>query len=60
MRDKGKRKIVDHKEEEQSYKFRANPLVEKEAMDIEEKRHQRVMRTVQRQRDKRRMEETKK
>lgn len=37
-RDKGKRKIVDFMEEEQSCKFRSNPLVEKAAMAIEAKR----------------------
>jgi len=43
MCEKGKRKIVDRMEEEQSYKFWADPLVEKEAMAIEGKRHQHDM-----------------
>jgi len=38
VRDKGKRKIVDHIEEEQSCKFRACPLVEQVAMAIQAKR----------------------
>ena len=37
VRDKGKRKIVDHMVEEKSCKFRADPLVEKETMAIEVK-----------------------
>ena len=35
---KGKRKIIDYMEEEQSYKFQADPLIEKEVMAIEAKR----------------------
>lgn len=38
MHNKGKRKIVDYMEEEQSCKFRADPLVDKVAMAIEAKR----------------------
>lgn len=34
MRDQGKRKILDHLEEEQSYKFQAHPLVEQVSMAI--------------------------
>ena len=40
VHNKGKRKIVDHMEEEKSCKFRVYPLVEKAAMAIEEKRQQ--------------------
>ena len=38
VRDKGKRKIIDHMEEEQKCKFREDPLVEKETIAIEVKR----------------------
>lgn len=44
--DKGKRKIVDHMEEEKSYKFREDPLVEKVVMAIEAKRQQRDKRIM--------------
>lgn len=58
--DKGKRKIVDHMEEEKSFKFWVDPLVEKVSMAIEEKRKQHDKRIVLRQREKPRMEETEK
>lgn len=38
VHDKGKRKTVDHMEEDKSYKFQSDPLVEKETMDIDVKR----------------------
>lgn len=60
LRDKSKRKILDHMEEEKSCKFREDPLVEKPAMAIDAKRQQCDKRNAQRQREKRRMEETKK
>lgn len=47
-RDKGKRKIVNAMEEEKSYKFLADPLVEKVAMTIEEKRQKCDKRSTQR------------
>jgi len=56
----GKRNIVDNMEEEKSYKFRAKPLVQKEALAIEANRQQRNKRNAQRQRENQRMEETKK
>ena len=39
--NKSKRKFFNHMEEEKSYKFRADPLVEKVAFAIEEKRQYR-------------------
>jgi len=38
--NKGKRKIVDDMEQEQSYKFQEYPLVENSTLAIEEKRRQ--------------------
>lgn len=40
VHDKGKRKIVNCMEEEQSYKFQTYPLVEKASVSIEVKRKQ--------------------
>lgn len=60
VRDKGKKKIVNRMEEEKRCKFQADPLVEKETMVIEAKRKQCDKQIVQRQREKLRMEETKK
>jgi len=40
VRDKGKRKIVKNVEEEQSYKFKADPLVQKASLAIKVKRQQ--------------------
>jgi len=57
---KGKRKIVDSAEVEQSCKFIAYPIVHKETLVIEAKRQQCDKRNAQRQRVKRRMEETEK
>lgn len=36
--EKGKRKVVENTKAEQSYKFKANPLVLRVAFDIEAKR----------------------
>lgn len=58
MREKGKRKVVDRMEEEKSWKFRADPLVQKAYLAIEAKRQQCDKRNAQRQREKWRMEET--
>ena len=52
MRDKGKRKIVDHMEEEKSCKFREDPLIEKVAMAIEVKTQYHSKRNAQRNREK--------
>ena len=60
VRDKGKRKIVDSVEAEQSFKFQVDPLMQKEVFSIEAKRKQCDRRNTQRQREKRRMEETEK
>ena len=60
MRDKGKRKIFYRMEEEKSYKFRENTLVEKVAMAIEAKRQNCDKWMTQRQREKQRMEEIEK
>lgn len=48
LHDKGKRKIFDRMEEEKSYKFRVDPLVEKASLAIEAKRQQRDKQNVQR------------
>jgi len=60
MCDKGKRKIVNCMVEEQSCKFREDPLVEKVVMAIQQKRQQCDKKIVRRKRDKKRMEEAKK
>lgn len=60
VRDKGKRKIVDNMEEQQSCKFQADPLVQKEALEIEAKMQQCDKRNMQRQRENRRKEEIEK
>ena len=59
MHEKGKMKISNNMEE-QSCKFRADPLIEKAVMAIEAKRHQCDNRIVRRQKEKKRMEESKK
>ena len=60
VRDKGKKKIVDHMEEEKSFKFRVDPLVEKSDMAIDAKRQHNDNQNAQRQREKWRMEEIEK
>jgi len=52
MHDKGKRKIINKMEEEQSFKFQEDPLVQKENLATEEKRQQCNKRNVQRKREK--------
>lgn len=44
MHDKGKRKIVENPEAEQSYKMREDPIIEKEALQAEAKREQWIKR----------------
>ena len=52
MHDKGKRKIAENPETEQSYKMRANPILEKAALAAEANREQRLKRVEQRKREK--------
>ena len=56
-RDKGKRKIADSADAEQSCKFIVDPLVQKTTLAIEVKRKQQDRRNAQRRREKQRMEE---
>ena len=46
--DKGKRKVADSAKAKQTCKFKANPLVLREALEIEAKRQQRDKRIAQR------------
>lgn len=55
--DKGKRKIAESAEVEQSYKFKEDPLLERVALEIDAKRHYCQRRVAQRKRGKQRLEE---
>ena len=52
MRGKGNRKVVDNAEAKKSYKFKADPLVMKVALEIGAKRQQCNKRITQWQREK--------
>jgi len=48
VRNKGKRKIIENTEKEQSFKFRVGPLMQKEAFAIRVKTQKHNKRTAQR------------
>ena len=58
--DRGKRKVIDSAEAEQSCKFKEDPLVLRAALDIEAKRRKCDKRIAQRQREKQKLEEAEK
>ena len=57
MLNKGKSKVTDNAEVEQSCKFKADPLVLKASLEIEVKKRQLDRRIMQRQREKHKLEE---
>lgn len=57
---KGKRKVSVNVEVEKSYKFKADPLVLREDLEIESNKQQHNKRIAQRQREKQKLEEVEK